>query len=139
MWETVLVSYAISIFTLVAALIIVWVVYYAFFNYPRVKKGEVVGKIYQDDRRWVVYKAVPAGRFSFLAPYLHVDDEDWIIMIKDEKGREGRLFISKESFKSLKLGDIYTKQPGDRYFDWVKIRGATDEELENIPNLEPKE
>jgi hypothetical protein len=82
---------------------------------------------------------VPTGRFSLFLPYLHVDDADWIIMIQDEKGRKGRLFISEESYANLELGDIYTKQRGDRYFDWVKTRGATNEEIETLLNKEPKE
>jgi hypothetical protein len=135
MWETALIASAISI----AALVLVWVIYDSFFNYPRIKKGKVVGKIFQDDRRWVRYKAVPTGRFSLFLPYLHVDDADWIIMIQDQKGREGKLFISEESYKALKIGDIYIKQRGDRYFDWVKTRGATDEEIETLLNKEPKE
>lgn len=125
MWETIFIVFVISVF----ALILAWVIYDSFFNYPRIKKGKVVGKIYQDDRRWVRYKAVPIRRFSLFLPFLHVDDKDWIIMIQDEKEREGMLFISEESYMNLELGDIYTKQRGDRYFDWVKTRGATNEEI----------
>ncbi len=135
MWETPLLVAIVTI----SMSIFVWFVYDSFFNYPRIKKGKVVGKIFQDDRRWVRYKAVPTGRFSLFLPFLHVDDADWIIMIQDEKGREGRLFISEESFKSLKHGDIYTKQRGDRYFDWTKTRGATEKEIETLLIKEPKE
>jgi len=135
MWETAFIAFAISF----AALIVVWTVYESLYNYPRVKKGEVVSKIFQDDHRWVKYIAMPTRRFHFVAPYLHIDEADWIIMIRDKKGREERLFISKESYNSLEIGDIYTKQRGDRYFEWVKTCGATDEEIETMPVTSSKE
>jgi len=121
------------------ALIVVLVVYNMFFSFQRVKEGVVISKIHQNMRKWVKDKSVTAGRYYLLLPFLHYDDEDWILVMKNDKGRVGKLFVDKETFENVKVGDIYTKKSEDKYVDWAMTRSATKEEIETFPDIEPKE
>jgi hypothetical protein len=135
MWEMFFTIGVMSIF----ALVIVLIIRNLYFGSPRIKKGVLVNKIHQEARKWIKDKAVTAGRYYLFFPFLYPDDVDWILVIKDEKGRVGKLFVDKETFESVKLGDVYTKKRGDRHIDWVITRGATKEEIETFPNIEPEE
>lgn len=135
MWKIPLTIGIVSIFVLVIALI----VRNLYFGSPRIKKGVLIDKIHQEARKWIKDKAVTAGRHYLFFPFLYHDDVDWVLVLKDEKGRVGKLFVDKETFESVKLGDVYTKKRGDKHIDWVITRSATEEEIEIFPNVEPKE
>ena len=135
MWDTVVIVAA-GITSVVAIALVVYDIY---FKYPRVKKGVVVLKIRQNERNWVSYKAIMAARGSFIAPYVYHDDDDWILVLTNEKGREGKLFVSEAAYNNTKIGDVYTKKPEDKFVDRIEYRAASIEDFQSMTKTAPEE
>ena len=114
-------------------------VYRLYYNYPRIKEGVVVLKIRQNERNWINYKAMAAGRSLYVAPYVHIDNEDWILVLTNKHGREGKLYVSQEDYEKAKIGDVYTKKTEDRFVDRIDYRAASIEDFKSIPTIEPEE
>jgi len=66
------------------------VIYGILYSFPRIKKGVLIEKVHRDNANWTLY-------------------------IQDKKGRVGKLYVDKETYGDIKLGDIYTKKRGDKH------------------------
>jgi len=88
---------------------------------PSFNSGEIVSKKYEPRRKWVSMSPVSTGKTTTMVPITHVDDEDYILVVKgnESRGRTAteKWYVSKYKYNSYNVGDLVTYEKGDSVID----------------------
>jgi len=93
---------------------------------PEITDGIIITKIYEPatEEMSLLPIAVPSGKSTsiMLIPYMIYDDEDYIIEIQKVMDNRNvpvsrRLYITKEEFDSVNIGDTFVVKPFTMYND----------------------
>ena len=74
--------------------------------------GTVIGKRYEEANRNLVLIPTIVGKVTIMHQYWVYDNEDWVITIEGEK--DGKMihedvYVTKECYEALNLGDTWIK------------------------------
>lgn len=80
-------------------------------NQPYPKSGKIIEKRHQTKRAFL--QLIPTLRDTGMVflPSTGCESEDWIIVIEDETGFQGEVYIAKAKWDALSIGDHFEVLP----------------------------
>ena len=90
------------------------------FNTPT--SGTIVDKYIEDEISWINHVPVRAGEMRWMMPAYYYDDKDWVLVIEDEKGRKGYIYVDEQVWEQYEVGDYYSVDDDDVRVDKVETR-----------------
>lgn len=108
--------------------LIIFLIYMMFFK-EYISEGRVVEKYYEPEHTWVQLMPIMIGKVISMIPIFHFDDEDWVIVVENNEGKVGHIYVSEKTYRRVRIGQWYSATPEDSLFDDIEEREATDEEI----------
>lgn len=103
----------------VTVLFIVFAVY-IFWPRPFPSSGTIIEKTHEKERTWTQLIPIYIGKVMVLFPFIHFDDEDWIITVEDSNGLRGDIYLTKTTWQKLQVGEHYIVTKDDDLADEVE-------------------
>ena len=84
-----------------AVLLLGWIIVDLYTH--RAKEGKVIGKYHQEAGTTTMFAPFP-GNPGIMMPYFLHHDEDWVLVVQNDKGIKGRISVDERTWKKARNG-----------------------------------
>lgn len=77
-----------------------------------ITEGKVIDKVHEPARTWTQLMPISTGKITVMIPFVHHDDEDFVIVIHgpNDKGHilTRRVYLTKADWAAVAIGEHYS-------------------------------